>query len=508
MLSMLAIVVAAGCTPESGLPAVADDPLALEAPELARVLAAGEVSAEAVTRAVLERIAAIDESGPALGSILEVNPDALDIARALDRRLQAQGPVGPLHGVPVAIKANIDTADRMATTAGSLALADHHARVDAPLVARLRAAGAVLVGKANLSEWANFRDLGSTSGWSSLGGQTKNPYALDRNPCGSSSGSAVAVAARLVPLAVGTETNGSIVCPAAVNGVVGIKPTVGLVSQGGIIPISATQDTAGPMARTVRGAALLLAAMQTAPSAPIAYAAARQDLSGLRLGVLRDYAGAGRYPAVEAQYTGWLAWLGEAGATLVDPLALGLPDGLGRAELDLLLYEFKDGLEAYLRDVSIGPGSLRELIAFNEAHADVVMPYFGQGLVVTAQEKGSLVDPAYQAAFAASHVAVRERLESLFGVDGIDAIVAPANSPAWRTDWVNGDRFHLGSTGFAAIAGYPIVTVPGGLVDGVPVGIAFVGQPYSEDLLIDVAAAFEARRGPMPPPSFRPTTGR
>jgi amidase len=483
------------------------DPLALEAPELARALAAGELGAEAVARAVLARIAAIDDTGPALGAIIEINPDAIDIARDLDRRFRADGPVGPLHGVPVVLKANIDTADRLATTAGSLALADHHAAFDAPLVARLRASGAVLIAKANLSEWANFRSLDSTSGWSSLGGQTKNPYALDRNPCGSSSGSAVAVAAGMVPLAVGTETNGSIVCPAAINGVVGIKPTVGLVSQGGIIPISATQDTAGPMARTVRGAAMLLAAMQTAASAPLAYEVTRQDLAGLRVGVLRDYGGAGRFPAVERQYDRWLAWLGDAGATLVDPLALDLPPGLGAAELDLLLYEFRQGVDAYLSGVSGGPGSLRELIAFNEANAEAVMPHFGQDLLEMAQAKGGLEAPAYRAARAASHEAVRGHLETLFAGRGLDVIVGPANAPAWRTDWVNGDRFGLGSTAFAAIAGYPVITVPGGLVDGLPVGLAVVGAPNSEALLIDVAAVFEARRGSMPAPAFRPSSG-
>jgi len=500
-------VLLAGCARGPEMPAGMADPLALEAPALARMLAAGQVSAEAVTRAALARIAELDDAGPQLGAIIEINPDAVAIARGLDRRLRSEGPVGPLHGLPVVLKASIDTGDRMATTAGSLALAGHHAAADAPLVARLRAAGAVLVAKANLSEWANFRSLASTSGWSSLGGQTKNPYALDRNPCGSSSGSAVAVAAGMVPLAVGTETNGSIVCPAGVNGVVGIKPTVGLVSQAGIIPISSTQDTAGPIARTVRGAALLLAAMQTAPSAPVAYEVTRRDLAGLRLGVLRDYAGAGRYPGVERSYAEWLGWLAAAGATLVDPLALDLPRGLGSAELEVLLHEFRDSIDAYLRDTSDGPQSLRELVAFDVEHADRVMPYFGQELFEMALARGGLDAPAYRDALAASRDAVRERLETVFADGALDAIVGPANGPAWPTDWVNGDRFDVGSTSFAAIAGYPIVTVPGGLVDGLPVGLAVVGVPRSEALLIEIAAVFEDLRGAMPAPTLRTSAG-
>lgn len=497
--ALVAILVVAACSRESD----GDAWLALDGPALADALAAGRVSAEEVTSAVLDRIAAIDDAGPKLNAIIEINPDAIEIARSLDRTFEAGGPVGPLHGVPVVLKANIDTADAMATSAGSLALADHHAAADADLVARLRAAGAVIVAKANLSEWANFRSTSSSSGWSSLGGQTKNPYVLDRNPCGSSSGSAVAVAARLVPLAVGTETNGSIVCPAAINGVVGIKPTVGLVSQAGIIPVSATQDTAGPMARSVRGAALLLAAMQA--EGPATYAVERENLDGLRIGVLRDYFGAGNYPEIEALYTRWLAMLEAAGAELIDPVALELPPGGNAAELEVLLYEFKDGINDYLSTANTGLDSLEALIRFNADNADEVMPDFGQELLLMAQAHGDLDEPAYREALESSHLAVRNRLVTVFGYGNLDAIAAPANGPAWKTDSIYGDSFYLGSTSFAATAGYPIVTVPGGRVRGLPVGIAFVGESGSEALLIEIAAVFEDARGPVPAPEFLPT---
>jgi amidase len=501
------MLAAVGCGREPEPGPDARSLLELDAPALARELAAGRVSAEEVTRAALERIAVLDDQGPTLNAIIELNPEAIDIARELDRRFAAQGPVGPLHGVPVVLKANIDTGDSMATSAGSLALRAHYAAVDADLVLRLREAGAVILAKANLSEWANFRSVRSSSGWSSLGGQTRNAYVLDRNPCGSSSGSAVAVAARLVPLAVGTETDGSIVCPAGANGIVGIKPTLGLVSQRGIIPIAASQDAAGPMAQTVEGAAMLLAAMRTQArdSVPAAYTTARTDLRGIRLGVVRDYMGAGQDALVEAELSRWLELLEEEGATLVDPIALALPEGVRDAELQVLLYEFKAGIDAYLAAAHVESGSLEALIAFNDAHASEVMPHFGQELFVMAEQRGDLAGPEHASAAASSQEVTRERLATLFADHDLDALVAPANAPAWKTDWANGDTFWLSSSSMAAVSGRPSVAVPGGLVGELPVAIAFVGEPFGEGALIEIAAVFERARGPLPAPKFLPT---
>jgi amidase len=501
ILALAIVLVASACTraPDGADLALLD----LDAPALAGEISAGRVSAERVTRAALTRIAALDDAGPKLNAIIEINPDAIEIARELDRRFAAEGPIGPLHGIPVVLKASIDTADSMATSAGSLALAGHHAAADAELVTRLRAAGAVILAKANLSEWANFRSTRSTSGWSSLGGQTRNPYALDRNPCGSSSGSAVAVAAGLAPLAVGTETDGSIVCPAGANGIVGIKPTLGLVSQHGIIPIAASQDTAGPMARTVAGAALLLAAMQTVAAEPGAYAATRTDLRGVRLGVVRDYPGAGENPDIEAAFTSALALLTAAGAELIDPIEVEVPEAEDDPELRVLLHEFKVGVDAYLASVAGGPGSLEALIAYNEEHVTAVMPHFGQELFERAL--GATDEAAYRVALEASNVDMRARLDALLTQHALDALVAPTNSPAWKTDWINGDSFSLSSSSFAAVSGYPSVAVPAELVRGLPVGVAFIGRPQSETLLIEIASVFERARKPLPPPEFPPT---
>ena len=474
----------------------------LSAVDLAAEIAAGRVSSERVTQVFLDRIAALDHSGPALAAIIEVNPDALAIARALDERLRRGERAGPLHGVPVVIKANIDTADRMATSAGSLALARHRAKVDADVVVRLRAAGAVILAKANLSEWANIRSSHSTSGWSALGGQTRNAYVLDRNPCGSSSGSAVAVAARLTPLAIGTETDGSIVCPSGANGVVGIKPTHGLVSGRGIIPVAPSQDTAGPIARTVRDAALLLAAIADDGGASGAEAApsATPSLAGLRLGVFRGY---GVDERVDAAFTEALARLRAAGAELVDPVELPF-DGVRDAELELLLFELREHLGRYLADVEDGPRSLDELMKFNDAHAADELRYFGQEWLVAARAHGGLDDPAYSAA--------RERtarfgadLARLFAAERLDAIVAPANGRAWRTDWQKGDRFGVGSATIAAVSGYPSVAVPMALSAELPLGLAFIGKPREDGRLVDIAAAFETARGSFPGPRFLAT---
>jgi amidase len=480
----------------------------LSAADLQAQIAAGTVSAERAALAFLNRIAELDDAGPELRAIIEINPDALSIARALDRRLAREGPLGALHGLPVVLKANIDTADRMATTAGSLALAGHRAEADAALVRRLREAGAVILAKANLSEWANFRSDQSTSGWSSLGGQTRNPYVLDRNPCGSSSGSAVAVAARLTPLAVGTETDGSIVCPAGANGVVGIKPTVGLVSPIGIIPLAPGQDTAGPMARTVHGAALLLAAMaepNDEAGRTAGYAAQPADLGDVRLGVIRDYFGAGRAPAVESRYEEWLTLLRAAGAVLVDPVTVGLEGEIRAAELDVLLYEFHASIDEYLLATNAAPASLTELISFNREHSAAVMPYFGQELLIRAEATGPLSESRYQSAVAASRGRMRALLDTLFAAHALDALLAPVNGPAWRTDPQNGDRLLLGSASLAALSGRPSIAVPGALLAELPVAIAFIGRPFEEAELIGIAAAFEALRGPLPAPKFLPS---
>jgi amidase len=473
------------------------DVIGMDALTLRAELAAGSLSAERVTEVFLRRIATLDDSGPTLGAVIEVNPDALAIARALDAQ-RKHGDLGPLHGLPVLLKANIDTADRMATSAGSAALATHHASEDAEIVSRLRAAGAVLLGKTNLSEWANFRSTHSTSGWSSLGGQTRNPYVLDRNPCGSSSGSAVAVAARLAPLAVGTETDGSIVCPAAANGVVGIKPTIGTVSQRGIVPVAASQDTAGPFARTVADAVLLLGVLAEG-RAPAVPPTARESLAGVRIGVIRNYYGAGTDPAVEAAFSAAVATLEAAGATLIDPVNAALPANAREAEFTVLLAEFRAGIDRYLTTVEGSPRTLDEIIEFNAAHADEVMPYFGQELLLDARASDGIDSAQYQLAVATIAEA-RAALAAQFATQDLDALVAPANAPAWRTDWQAGDAVHVGSSSLAAVTGYPSIVVPMSLTGELPLGLALIGQPLQEYLIADIAAVIERLRGPFPAP--------
>jgi amidase len=418
-----------------------------------------------------------------------------------------------LHGVPVLLKASIDTGDRLATTAGSLALAGNRAAADAPLVARLRAAGAVIIGKANLSEWANFRSTRSTSGWSSLGGQTRNPYVLDRSPCGSSSGSAVAVAARLVPLAIGTETDGSIVCPAAVNGVVGMKPTLGRVSASGIVPIARSQDTPGPFGRTVADAALLFRAIEeprppadgasSAGSAARAVPPRRTGLARERIGVVRGYGGAGRDRALESAFEDWLGLLRHAGADLVDPVRVEPDAAVEAAELDVLLHEFRVQIDAYLSGAA-GPHSLDELIAFNAAHAAEVMPSFDQDLFLAARETRGLDDPSYRDALE-TLAAFRERLATAFESRRLAAIVAPVTARAWVADDKAGDRIEFGSSTIAAVSGYPSIAVPASIIGELPVAMAFIGKPGEDERLLAIAAAFEAARGEFPAPRFLPT---
>ncbi|MCB0249571.1 MAG: amidase [Anaerolineae bacterium] len=509
-------------------------------------LTAGELTVRQLVEYYLARIEAIDRAGPRLNAVIEVNPDALAIADALDAervlarsgdRPERDNVLGPLHGVPVLIKANIDTADRMITDAGSLALAGSIAARDALLVERLRAAGAVILGKTNLSEWANFRGKNPVSGWSSRGGLTRNPYALDRSGCGSSTGSAVAVAADLCVVAVGTETDGSITCPASVNGVVGIKPTVGLISQSGIIPIAHSQDTAGPMACTVTDAALLLGVLaeevvgdplsaigtetdverliteQRLPITDYRSFLDKDGLRGARIGVARQYFGV--QPRVDVVMETALDAMQRAGAELVD-LVEPLPDEeLGEHERTVLLYEFKADLNAYL--AGLGPDapvkSLAQVIAFNETNRERVMPYFGQERMLDAQVKGPLTDEAYLTALAtAKRLAGAEGIDKALAAQKLDAIAAPTVGPAWPYDPVNGDCHEgVSCTSPAAVAGYPHITVPAGHVFGLPVGLSFFAGAWSEGTLIRMAYAFEqatlARRSPEFPASVRLPAG-
>ncbi len=504
----------APASPGSGTPGAAPPPEVEEATvaELQAGMAAGRFTARQLAEAYLSRIAALD---PSLRSVLEVNPEALAIADDLDAERRAKGARGPLHGIPVLLKDNLATADRMETSAGSLALLGAKAPRDAFLVERLRAAGAVILGKTNLSEWANIRSSHSSSGWSARGGQTHNPYALDRNPCGSSSGTGAAVAASLAAVGVGTETDGSIVCPSSANGLVGVKPTVGLVSRSGIVPISASQDTAGPMARTVADAAVLLAAMAGFDPADPATAAGRgrapadyagaldaDGLRGARIGVARKKL-FGNSEAVDRLMEEAIAEMRRRGAVIVDPADIPHLGEYDEAELEVLLYELKDGLARYL--AAFAPGAsvrtLDDVIAFDRSHAEREMPYFGQDLFEKAARKGPLTDRAYRRALARSRrLAGPEGLLAVMERHRLDAVVAPTGGPAWVTDLVNGDHFVVGSSTPAAVAGTPAVTVPAGQVFGLPVGITFMGRPWSEAVLLRLAYAYEqATRHRRPP---------
>jgi amidase len=480
----------------------------------------GEVSARTLAEAYLKRIEEVDRQGPRLNSVIEINPDALDIAVALDKERKEKGVRGPMHGIPVLIKDNIDTADRMKTTAGSLALVNSKPLRDAYVAQRLRGSGAVILGKTNLSEWANFRSTHSTSGWSGRGGQTRNPYALDRNPCGSSSGSGVSVAANLCTVAVGTETDGSIVCPSSANSLVGIKPTVGLVSRAGIIPISHSQDTAGPMARTVTDAAILLGVLAGIDERDSATSASRGksfkdytkflDLDGLRgarIGVARKSFGFN--DKVDKLMEDAIKTMKGLGAVIVDPADIVTNGKFDDSEFDVLLYEFKEGLNGYL--AGLGPNaplhSLKEIIDFNEKNKVTEMPYFGQEIFIKAQEKGPLTSKAYRLALAKNHRMSRaEGIDATLSKHRLDAIIAPTGGPAWNTDLVNGDHFGGGSSTPAAVAGYPNITVPAGYVFGLPVGISFFGRAYSEPMLIKLAYSYEQATRLRHPPQFLPET--
>lgn len=479
----------------------------------------GRWTARSLAELYLARIDAIDRAGPTINSVIERNPDALRIAEERDAERKAGRVRGPLHGIPVLIKDNIDTADRMRTSAGSLALAESIAPRDAFIVQRLREAGAVLLGKTNLSEWANFRSTHSTSGWSGRGGQTKNPYVLDRNPCGSSSGTGASISANLAAVGVGTETDGSIVCPSSACGLVGIKPTLGLVSRSGIIPIAHSQDTAGPMARTVADAAALLAALSGVDARDPATAEARGrttpsyagmldpgKLRGVRIGVARNFFGFS--DAVDRVMEEAIAAMQSAGATIIDPANIVTAGKFDDAETDVLHFEFKADLNAYL--ASLGPRAphkdLAALIAFNEANREREMPYFGQELFIRSQAKGPLTTPAYKTARAKCvRMSRAEGIDATLAKHRVTALIAPTGGPAWPTDLLNGDHFTGGSSTPAAVAGYPSITVPAGYVHGLPVGISFIGAQWSDATLIGLAYAFEQATKVRRPPRFEPT---
>mgnify|MGYP001278795599 FL=1 len=488
--------------------------------DLTASMRSGDRTTRSIVSQYLSRIQELDRQGPMLQSVIETNPDALNISEELDRERDAGTVRSPLHGVPVLLKDNIDTADQMTTTAGSLALQGSIPLGDSTVARRLREAGAVLLGKANLSEWANYRSTRSSSGWSARGGQCRNPYVLDRSPCGSSSGSGVAVSANLVMVAIGTETDGSIVCPASTNGIVGIKPTVGLVSRSGIVPISATQDTAGPMARTVRDAVVvlgLIAGVDTRdPATEAAETLGLDDytpfldeagLTGARIGVQRS--AFGFHPLVDRLIEDAIVLMRDRGATIVDPIALRPSPTMRRAEVEVMAYEFKTGLNAYLAALPNGEiRSLADLIAFNEAHAGEEMPYFGQERLIEAQRRGSLSEDRYQEAHAVARRLSREEgIDRAMDTDDLDAVIAPTGGPAWVIDHVNGDHFSGGSSSLAAVAGYPNITVPAGYVQGLPVGLSFFGRAWSEPTLIRIAYAFEQASRHRQQPVFLPTLG-
>jgi amidase len=488
--------------------------------ELQRAQSEGRVTARALAEAYLARMDAIDTAGPKLASVIERNPDALAIADSLDRDRKEGRLRGILHGIPILIKDNIATADRMETTAGSLALVGAKPPRDASIVARLRAAGAVILGKTNLSEWANFRSLRSTSGWSGRGGQTKNPYALDRNPCGSSSGSGVAAAANLCAGAIGTETDGSIVCPSSICGIVGIKPTVGLASRSGIVPISATQDTAGPMARTVADAAALLTAMagiddrdpatrRGARRASVDYTTFLDTnaLKGARLGIARKMFGRNEHVAKVMEKT--IASMKMLGAEVIDPVEIESIDKLAEVEWEVLLYEFKAELNKYLAGLGAAAPrkTLADLIAFNDSNRDREMPYFGQEIFLQAQAKGPLTEKEYIKALEfCRRSSTVEGIDAVMGKHKLDALVAPTTDPAYPIDLINGDHSTgAGSSVLPAVAGYPHTTVPAGRIFGLPVGVSFFGRAWSEPRLIALAYAFEQATKCRVAPRFLPT---
>jgi len=481
----------------------------------------GKYTARSLVEMYSARIDETDKHGPSVNSVLELNPDALSIATSLDEERKAKGPRGPLHGVPVLIKDNIDTADRMMTTAGSLALVGSKPKKDSFVAQQLRSAGAVILGKTNLSEWANIRSSHSTSGWSGRGGLTKNPYALDRNPCGSSSGTGTGISANFAAIGIGTETDGSIVCPSSSNGLAGIKPTVGLVSRSGIIPISHSQDSAGPMCRTIRDAAILLSAVTGVDPLDSATVGSQgkfftdytrfcdpNGLKGARIGIARKYFGFS--DAVDALMEQALDAMKKQGATLVDPADIDTLGKFDETELLVFMYELKADLNAYLSN--LGPRApvhtLKDIIEFNDRSREKEMPYFGQDLFLKSEAKGPLSEKAYLDAIDKNHRLARtEGIDATMDKYRLDAIVAPTGGPAWLTDLVNGDHVAGGSSNAAAVAGYPNINVTAGLISGLPVGISFFGRAWSEPTLIRLAYAFEQTTKARRSPRFLSTIG-
>lgn len=486
--------------------------------ELQEGMKSGRFTAHSIAQKYLERINEIDKQGPAINSVIELNPDALSIADSLDEERKSKGPRGALHGIPVLIKDNIGTSDRMMTTAGSLALSGFTPAKDSGVARHLREAGAVILGKTNLSEWANFRSNSSSSGWSGRGGQTHNPYATDRNPCGSSSGSGAAASANLAAVTIGTETDGSIVCPSSANGVVGIKPTVGLVSRAGIIPISHSQDTAGPICRTVADAAALLSAIAAVdtddPATKVPGRKAYPDytsfldkggLRGARIGVVRKLFF--MHDKLDPVMKAALDAMKSEGAVVVDPVAIETLGKFDGSENVVLQYEFKADVHAYLAQFSDAPvHSLKDIIEFNERNHDKELLYFGQEVMIESEKRGPLTDKAYVDALAKNHLFARQQgIDAAINKYKLDALVAPTGGPAWVTDLVNGDHDTGGSSSPAAVAGYPNINVPAGFVFGLPVGISFFGRAWSEPILIKIAYAFEQATRVRKPPQFLST---
>jgi amidase len=490
--------------------------------DLQRDMVSWKQTSHSITAAYLKRIAAMDRQGPSLHSVIETNPDALAIADSLDRERKQKGQRGPLHGIPVLIKDNIDTADRMMTTAGSLALEGSIPLRDSFVAQRLREAGAVILGKTNLSEWANFRSTHSSSGWSGRGGQARNPYVLDRNPCGSSSGSGAATSANFAAISVGTETDGSVVCPSSANGLVGIKPTLGLISRAGIIPIAHSQDTAGPMARTVTDAAILLTALAGVDSRDSATAVSKgpaspdytkflnaDGLKGARIGVMREKF-FGFNDSVDALMATAIDDMKRLGAVVVDPTEIPTNGKYDDTELEVLLYEFKADLNKYL--ASLGPKApvktMADIIAFNEKNKDREMPYFAQELMVRSQAKGPLTEKKYLDALAKNHRMSRtEGIDAVMIKHKLDAIITVTGGPAWVTDVINGDHYTGGYSTASAVAGYPHITVPVGFAFGLPCGMSILGRAWSEPKLISIAYAFEQATKHRRAPKFIPTLG-
>jgi amidase len=515
------VLIAKACkSPDPPKPISKAEPFNLEEitlENLQKQMTGGQLTSVKITQLYLDRINEIDKNGYQLNAIIELNPDALQIAKTLDDERKAGKVRGPLHGIPVLIKDNINTGDKMMTTAGALAMVGNIAQQDAFIISQLRQSGAVLLGKTNLSEWANFRSTRSSSGWSSRGGQTKNPYVLDHSPCGSSSGTGSAVAANLCAIGIGTETDGSIACPASINGLVGIKPTVGLWSRSGIIPISFTQDTAGPMARTVKDAAILLGALcgidkddsksvESKGKSKTDYTThlTTATLQGKRLGV--DKSLLKKHEAIDAILSRTIELMKSQGAIIVEVDFMGLNSKVNDSEFTVLKYEFKDGLNKYLANSNHTMKSLDDIIKFNNEHKEQAMPFFQQELLEQCTVLGNLNTKEYKSALKNSHEKAKTDIDGLLKKNKLDALIGPASGASWCIDKVNGDHFTgYGAYGIAAVAGYPSITVPLGYVHDLPVGLSFIGTAYDEENLIGIAYAYEQVTKVRKAPKYLPS---